>query len=195
MLKAWRANMDSQPVFNYYKAVLYMSAYFAKSKLETSQALLQACSEIRSMNLHAREVMLIQVEHKFLFKKQYISLPELWLRKCFPRTVFVNTSIPSKRIRICKSVEEIEELNPDSTDIFKRNMVHRYIDWPNSQYKNGMNGIANHICFAAHYNLDYENKDKNDSQPDVLGEETKEIPQGISETLTKSLPLMSSSEK
>ena len=58
--------MDLQPVFNYYKAVSYMSAYFSKSELETSQALLQACSEIRSMNLHARKDM-----HKlgrFLFK-------------------------------------------------------------------------------------------------------------------------------
>ena len=28
----------------------------------------------------------------------YYSLPKLWLRKRFPRTVFVNTSIPSERI-------------------------------------------------------------------------------------------------
>ena len=104
-------------------------------------------------------------------------LPELWLRKCFPRKVSVNTSIPSLRIRICKSVEEIEKLDPDSTDIFKRNMVERYIDRSISQYKEGMYGIVDHICFAiflAHYYLDYENKDENDSQPDVLGEETKE---------------------
>ena len=43
--------------------------------------------------------------------------------------------------------------------------------------------------------FDYENKDKNVSQPDILGEETKEKQQGITETLPKSLPLMSSSEK
>ena len=95
-------------------------------------------------------------------------------------------------------MEEIEELNPDSTAIFKRNMVDRYIDRPKSQYKNGMYGIVDHICFAifvAHYYLDYENKNQNDSQPVVLGEETKENPQGISEPLSKSLPLMSSSEK
>ena len=38
-------------------------------------------------------------------------------------------------------------------------------------------------------------KDESDSQPDFLSEEIKETPQGISETLPKSLPLMSSSEK
>ena len=94
-------------------------------------------------------------------------------------------------------MEETEELDPDSTDIFKRNMVDRYIDRPNSQYKNGMHGVVDHICFAifvALYYLDYENNNKNDSQPGILGEETKETPQGISETLPKPLPLMSSSE-
>ena len=76
-------------------------------------------------------------------------------------------------------------------------MVGRYIDRPNSQYKNGMYGIVDLVCFAifvAHYYLDYENKDDNDSQPDVLGEETKETPEGISETSPKSLPLISPSE-
>ena len=78
---------------------------------------------------------------------------------------FVNTIVPSERIQICKSVEEIEELDPGSTDIFKRNMVDRYIDRPNSEYKNGMYDIVHHIClaiFVAHYYLDCENKDEND---------------------------------
>ena len=95
-------------------------------------------------------------------------------------------------------MEEIEELDPDNTNIFKQNMIGRYICRPNSQYKNGMYDIVDHICFEiflAHYYLGYENKDENDSQPDVLGDETKETPQGISETLPKLLPLMSSSEK
>ena len=169
--------MDLQPVFNYYKAASYMSAYFSKSQSETSQALLQACSEIKSMKLNVREAM-----HKLassysnsrqvsLQEAVYYSLPELWLRKCFPRTVFVNTNIPSERIRICKSVEEIEELDPDSTDIFKQNMVDRYIDKSDSWFKSGVYGTVGHICFTmfvAHYYLDYENEDDYDSQPYVL---------------------------
>lgn len=38
MLRAWKANMDLQPVFNYYKAVSYMAAYFSKSESESSIA-------------------------------------------------------------------------------------------------------------------------------------------------------------
>ena len=92
----------------------------------------------------------------------------------------------------------MEELKLDSTDIFKRNMVNMYIDRLCSQSKNGMYDLVDHICFAifvAHYYLDHENKDKNDSQPLDLGEETKETPQRCSETLPKSLPLISTSEK
>ena len=83
MLNAWRSNMDLQPVLNYYKVVLYISASFPQSELETSQALLKACRKIRSMNLHAREAM-----HKLasfysssrqvsLQEAVYYSLPEL----------------------------------------------------------------------------------------------------------------------
>ena len=34
MLKAWRANMNLQPLFNYYKTVSYTSAYLSKSQSE-----------------------------------------------------------------------------------------------------------------------------------------------------------------
>ena len=93
-------------------------------------------------------------------------------------------------------MEEIEQLDPDSTDIFKRNLVDRYIDSLISQYKNDMFGIVDHICFAiflSHCYLDHEKKDENNTQPDVLGEESKKTSQGISETLPKSLHLMSPS--
>ena len=79
MLKPWRANMDLQPVFNYYEAVSYMPAYFSKPESETSQALLKACSETRSMDLHAQEAMhklasSYSISKKFYFKNQFITV-------------------------------------------------------------------------------------------------------------------------
>ena len=98
------------------------------------------------MNVHARDAR--EAMYKFassysisrqvsLQEAVYYSVPKIWLRKYFPTTVLVNTSIPSERIQICKSVEEMEELKPDSNDIFKRNMIDRYIDRPNNQYRIG----------------------------------------------------------
>ena len=66
-------------------------------------------------------------------------MPELWLRKTFPCTVFVNTGLPEERCRVTKSPEEIEALDDDSTDIFMSNIIERYSDRPN---------IVDQLCLA-----------------------------------------------
>ena len=43
-----------------------------------------------------------------------------------PKTVFVNTNVPDKRIHVAKSQEELDQLDDDSTDIFKSNVIKRY---------------------------------------------------------------------
>ena len=44
-LQAWKANIDIQRVFNHYKAVTYMFAYFFKAENETSEAMKPAPKE------------------------------------------------------------------------------------------------------------------------------------------------------
>ena len=44
-LLAWEANIDIQPVFNYYKAITYMCSYLSKEEDERSQAMKQAFKE------------------------------------------------------------------------------------------------------------------------------------------------------
>ena len=44
-------------------------------------------------------------------------MPELWLRKIFPKTVFISTDLPQKRVRIAKTQQELDALDEDSTDI------------------------------------------------------------------------------
>ena len=55
----------------------------------------------------------------------YHCLPELWLRKCFPRVTFINTSLHNDRIRILKPERELDQLNDDSTDIFKSGIMQK----------------------------------------------------------------------
>lgn len=75
-------------------------------------------------------------------------MPELWLRKCFPGIVFANTNLPDKRYRVFKSEAELEELPPDSTDVFKRNSLDRYMDRPNTTFKGGRYSMIDNLCFA-----------------------------------------------
>ena len=44
-LLAWEANIGSQPIFDYYKAVIYMCRYLSRQEDECSQAMKQAPKE------------------------------------------------------------------------------------------------------------------------------------------------------
>ena len=102
-------------------------------------------------------------------------MPELWLRRTFPGVIFANSNLPENRFRICRSKEEIDELPEDSVDIFKGNMIDRYIYRPNSTFSKGKYSVLDNFCYAAfvaHYYLLPKNFNKsvNDSQPTVLQE-------------------------
>ena len=142
-LMAWKANVDIQPVFNRYKAVTYMCAYFSKSEDETSEAMKQAAKEAFNSNKtnieQMRSIALVYDNKRECSVQEavYILMPELWLRKTFPGVIFANSNLPENRFRICRSKEEIDERPENSTDIIKRNMIDRYIDRPNRTFLNG----------------------------------------------------------
>ena len=101
----------------------------------------------------------------------------------------------NKRIRMCKCKSEIELLDPESTDIFKRNMVDRYIDRPNKTFKKGRYRAVDNLCLAnffAYYYTDFVLPDTNDSQPVILDDDSVS---NASNSLPRTLPLMSSKEK
>ena len=66
-----------------------------------------------------------------------IALPELWLRKTCPVVVLANSNLPKKRCRICRSEAEILNMPSNSKDLFKRNMLDRYIDRPDKIFHQG----------------------------------------------------------
>ena len=172
-LKGFAANVDLQPVFNHYKCITYVCSYFTKDESECSQAILNAAKEAKESNLSVRDG-LIKIGAAFLSTREvsaqeciYRCMPELWLRKIFPKTIFVSTDFPENRIRVTKTQRELEELDHDSIDIFKSNIIVRYTDRPKNI------PVINHMClalFAAHYFKDYKNDihDVSDSQPEVL---------------------------
>ena len=54
--------------------------------------------------------------------------PELWLRKTFPGVIFINTDIPENRVRMVKSLKDLQLLDETSTEIFQRNLIDRYAE-------------------------------------------------------------------
>lgn len=80
--------------------------------------------------------------------------------------------MPNKRFRVCKSEEELSELPENSTDIFQKNNLDRYLDRPNAAFKNGRYRVLNNMCYAeflAYYVLETKSSnEENDFQPKVL---------------------------
>ena len=108
-IKGFAANVDLEPVFNHYKCITYVCSYFTKDETECSQAIMNAAKEARADNMNVAEG-LRKIGAAFLSTREvssqecvYRCMPELWLRKIFPATVFVSTDLPEKRIHVTKS--------------------------------------------------------------------------------------------
>ena len=179
-IKAFAANVDLQPVFNHYKCITYICSYFSKDETECSQAISNAAKEARNSNLNVQD-SLRKIGAAFLSTREvsaqecvYRCMPELWLRKIFPKALFVNTDFPQNRLRIPKSQDDLEELEDDSTDIFKSNIIERYSNRPKSIVS------VDKLClaeFAAFYYKDYKipSDETNDAQPDILTDKVAEL--------------------
>ena len=202
-LKAWEANIDIQPVLDYYKAVSYMCAYISKSEDESSEAMKQAAKEAYESGHSAAEKMK-SIAKAYRTNREMsvqeataVILPQIWLRKTSPQVIFANSNLPDDRYRIFKTEEEILNMADDETNVFKRNMLDRYIDRPNSSFKNGKFAIIDSICYAEflrNYTLDKKpnENDENDYQPQVLEEVIEDEDTNL---LPKVVPLMSSRER
>ena len=199
-LEAWEANLDIQPVFNYFKAVSYMCSYFSKCETESSIAMKKASEETENLNLKNKmqKLAIAFLSHRQCSMQEavYQLMPERWLRKTFPAVTFANTNLPDKRYRMCKNKKELSELPEDSTDVFKKNNLDRYLDRPNRTFKGGRYGVLDDFCYAqflAYYvlNSNPKFKEENDCQPEVLDDDNSELPC----IYPKSIPLMSCKEK
>ena len=153
-LLAWEAKKDIQPVLNHCKAVAYMCAYLSKSEDECSQAMSQALKESLEDKLDNYQQMK-SVAQTYLNKREcsiqecvYQVLSGQWLRKTFPGVIFANSNISEKRYRICLEEKDVSQLPLDSRDIFKKNMIDRYIDRRNLSFCGGKYSVLDSFCFA-----------------------------------------------
>ena len=116
-IKAFAANVDLQPVFNHYKCVTYICSYFSKDENECSQAITNAAKEAKQSNLNVRD-SLRKIGAAFLSIREvsaqecvYRCMPELWLQKVCPKTVYVSTDFPQNRLHMPKSQDDLDELD------------------------------------------------------------------------------------
>ena len=114
-----------------------MCAYLFKCEYECSQAMSQAVKDSSEQNLdnyqQIKSVVSAYVNERESNIQEcvYHILVSQWLRKTLPGITFANNNLPEKRHQICRDEKDISEPPEDTTDIFKRNMITRYIDRSN----------------------------------------------------------------
>lgn len=174
-LLAWEANIDIQPVFNQYKAITYMCSYLSKQEDACSHAMTQAMKEATedNLNMHQklRNVARVYANNRECSVQEavYHIMPQLWLRKIFPAVLNVISCIPDKRIKVMLTRKEIAELPDESTQLYKRNMLDRYMERP----VHGTCAVLQDMCFS-HFVKRYQlskKLDDNDCQPNELKDE------------------------
>ena len=160
-LQAWQVNIDIQLVFNHYEAVTYMCAYFAKVEDETYEATKQAAkgalfaSKIGFETIKAIAKSYSTKGECSVQEVLYHILPKLLSQKIFPKAIFMNSNMPEKRYRIFKNKCQIDELPEDSTEIFLRIMLGRYLHRPDKSFKNGKYREIRNVRFSEFLSLFY----------------------------------------
>ena len=107
--------------------------------------------------------------------------------------------MPGSRCSIFRTEEEISELPEESTNIFQRNMLDRYIDQPNLNFQNEKYSVLDQMCLSEFFSYCYVapkslSPFENDSQPVELGDALIETNHSKC-SLPDNIPLISSKEK
>ena len=134
--------------------------------------------------------------HREMFVQEAVAIahPELWLPKTSPTVVFTSSKLPEKRYRICCSMAEILNMPANSKDLFKRNMLDRYIHRPDKIFCQRIYQLLDELCYAeflSSYSLEnLKSNQCNDSQPEILSDLLRSSKSVEQSGLPKSFPLM-----
>ena len=201
---AWEANLDIQPVLDYYKAISYMCTYLSKSEDVSSEAMQQAAPEGyesgKPVCERMRSVARAYRTHREMPLQEAVTIALAELRLCTTclTVLFANSNLPEKRYRICRSEAEILSMSANSKDLFKRNTLDRYIDRPDKIFRQGKYQLLDEMCYAeflSNYSLEnLKTNQYNGSQPEILDDLLRSSKSVEQSDLPKSFPLMSSKE-
>ena len=157
-----------------------MCSYFSKSEDQCSAAMKQAAKEALDNELGhfdtMKNILQAYTSKRECSVQEAVNhvLPELHLRGIFHSIYFVNTNLPKERSKILRAEEELKNLPDNSTNIFKRNTLDRYMDRSNHAFCQRRYSMLDSFCFAefiSSYTLIYKPKevDENDNyRPDAL---------------------------
>lgn len=160
ILRAWQANMDIQPVLDTYACLVYICSYVTKDERAMSELLRATKKEFANADI---KIQMKKIGSTFLSNREVsaqeaayrlLSLP---MTNCNVKRVFIPTNLPQDRTRMMKSHHLLEQLDPDSTDVFLHGLPERYAARPHS---------LDDMClavFASEYDVAYNRSEIEDN--------------------------------
>ena len=154
-----------------------MCQYSYKGEEQCSQAMRQAAKEAVENNMDHQDTMkaiakaFLSSRVCFVQEAVYHILPELKLSRNFAAFYLANTNLPEERVQVLLPEKELNELLDDSSNIFRRSNIDRYMETPSATLCNGKYSVLNDFCYAeflAYYTLENKLNKTCEYQPDEL---------------------------
>lgn len=124
----WHANMDLQPCLDSYSVANYIVSYMTKVNKGMTKTMREVAQESLSGTKSLKHSLrllgnaFVNGQEVSLQEASYILLG-LQMTKSSRVFEFINTSRPSDRVQVVKPISELEQLSPESMDIFAPNAV------------------------------------------------------------------------
>lgn len=171
LIKVWRANHDIQFCLNVYSVVTYIVSYIQKTSRGLSLSLSKVREEFKS-DPHGIRDQVKSIGDVFLNATE-ISIQEcvymlLGLPMCqmSREVIFINTGVKEERIKVLSTKDDLEQMNPNSTDVCFKSLYEKYEKRP-KRFENWC--LAD---FATKLRIVYKNSQyahvQDDNEPDEI---------------------------
>ena len=137
ILNMMGSNMDLQLILDGYAVVAYLVDYISKPARGLTKQLRKCVEVTQSGNTNLKD-RLTKISNAFINATEISaqeaawSLLELPMSQLSEDTVFIMTFPFEERSRMVKSREKLQKLDPNSTDIFEKNLLDRYTQRPDN---------------------------------------------------------------
>ena len=134
-LGAWKANHDIQFVLDAYACAHYISEYITKCTKGMSELMENALKEAREGHKDLKQ-QVRSMGNVFLNATEISAQEAVYLALQMPlfkksrEVIFVNTSEPSKRVKLVKPDKMLRQLDAESTEIYFATQIEKYASRP-----------------------------------------------------------------
>lgn len=158
ILTLMRSNMDIQFVLDAFACASYILNYINKPDRGLSMLIEKAAKELRRGNPTVRDCLKsISNTHynnsELSVQEACYNILQLNLTQNSEDCIFIPTSPPGERVKLVKSKQDLQEMDPDSDDIFVPGLLDHYVARPPSMENITLAEFAANYTFTKRFSM------------------------------------------